>query len=124
MIPRSILNQLAKLRHRETTLRLCWGAARWMAVVVSFLIVACVIDFFLDRYSAEATPRWIRYVLFFTQLAVAAGIGFWWIARPVIKQPSENELALYVEDKVPGFHHRLISTVQLNQPNARKEGMS
>jgi hypothetical protein len=124
MIPRSIIDQLGKLRTRETMLRLCWGVARWLAVVIPSLIVACTIDFLFDRYGLEDTPTWIRIILFVTQVGVAAGVAFWWIVWPILRQPSEDELALYVEEKIPGFRHRLISTVQLNRPGARKEGMS
>jgi hypothetical protein len=124
MIPRSIIHQLAKLRQRETLLRLCWGISRCLAVVIPFLILACAIDYFLDRTGYEDTPQFVRFLLFSTQIGVAAGVAGWWIAWPILRQPTEADLALYVEEKMPGFHHRLISTVQLNQPGARKEGMS
>jgi hypothetical protein len=124
MIPRLITDQLGKLRSREMTLRLCWGVARWLAVVIPALIVACTIDFLFDRYGYEDTPLWVRGLLFVTQIGIAAGVCFWWIVWPIVRQPSQEDLALYVEEKLPGFRHRLISTVQLNQPGARKEGMS
>src|SRR5262249_13328277 len=37
---------------------------------------------------------------------------------------NDSRLALWVEDRVPEFDHRLITAVQLNQPDADTEGMS
>ena len=42
MVPPTILRQLNRLRGRERRLRLAWGAARWLAVVVAALFVGSV----------------------------------------------------------------------------------
>ncbi len=124
MIPRTILNQLAKLQRREMLLRLAWGAARWLTVVIVLLILACTVDYVIDRSDYEETPWELRVAMLAVQLLAAAGTGFWWLVWPLLRRPSDAELALWVEDKMPGFRHRLISAVQLNQPGARTEGMS
>lgn len=124
MIPRAITHQLAKLRRRETLLRLSWGVTRWLGVVLCLLVLACLTDYLFDRYGYEDTPTSLRFLMFLAQVVVASGLGLWWILLPALRQPTEDELTLYVEDKAPHFHHRLITTVQLNQPGARKEGMS
>lgn len=122
MIPQTIRKQLLGLRRRELLLRLAWGAARWLGVVFLVLVGGCLLDYAIDR--SQDTPASVRVLLFVLQVAVASGFGFVFLIRPLMRRPSESELALWVEETLPAFQHRLITAVQLNRPGARTEGMS
>ncbi len=122
MVPRTILRQLSRLRWRERSLRFTWGAARWLAVVLIVLGLACLTDYLIDRYTE--TPWPLRYALAAAQLLLACFILAVWVFGPTLRRLSDSLLALWVEDKTPRLSHRLISTVQLNQRGAKTEGMS
>src|SRR5919109_4636545 len=122
MVPRAIRQQLTRLRRRELLLRFAWGMARLVTVMFVMLILACLVDYLIDR--VQDTPYSVRALLYLTQMGVASLAIFFWVLWPLIRRPSDSELALWVEEKMPGFRHRLISAVQLNQPSAKTEGMS
>jgi hypothetical protein len=123
MVPRSILHQLAQLRRREVLLRLTWGTARWVGVVLAVLFVVCLVDWQVDR--EQDTPFAARL-----GLTTILGMSATWAAARFLVLPlmrghlSNKELALFVEERNPQFQHRLISALQLNQPGALTEGMS
>src|SRR5438067_12717987 len=116
MVPPTILRQLNRLRGRERLLRLAWGGARWLAVVVVALAVACLIDWWIDR--GRETPFALRVALLVGQIMLAAALGVVWLLAPVARRRSDDDLALFVENKVSDLHHQLISAVQLNRPGA------
>ncbi len=122
MVPLSLSRKLSQLRRRETILRLTWGAARWLALVLSLLLLACLIDWTLDQ--DEDTPWPIRIALTVSEGGTALAAAWYFLILPLVGQPNDSELALWVEDKNPRLEHRLISAVQLNQPGALTEGMS
>jgi hypothetical protein len=122
MVPRTILRQLARLRRRERLLGLAWGGARWLAVTVLLLAVACAIDWFIDR--RDDTPWALRWGMLLAQIGVAATGAVVLLAAPLLRHLRDSRLALWVESKVPRLGHRLISAVQLNQPGANTAGMS
>ncbi|MCS7044907.1 MAG: hypothetical protein NZO58_00985 [Gemmataceae bacterium] len=114
--------RLATLRRRERLVALAWGAAQWLAVVMAALIAACCVDWWIDRQ--RDTPWPVRRLFFAWQLMLAAGAGLWFIARPLIRRLSDDELALWVEERHQDLAHRLITTVQLSRPGAQTDGMS
>ncbi|MSQ96702.1 MAG: hypothetical protein EXR98_19410 [Gemmataceae bacterium] len=122
MVPPTIRHNLASLRTRERLLTFVWGAACWLAVVLVLLIFACLVDWFIDR--SRETPMGVRLALFLLQAFTAAIATFVFLAFPQMRRLPDSILALWVEDKIPQFDHRLISAVQFNQPNADLGGMS
>lgn len=122
MVPRLLKHKLAQLRGRERLLQLTWGGARWLALVLAVLFLACLIDYLVDR--GGDTPMALRRLLFYSQLLVAAVAGFFLILWPLRKRLHDDNLALRVEEQNPQFEHRLISAVQLNKPGAFTQGMS
>src|SRR6266542_337920 len=122
MVPRTIKKQLARLRWRERCLRLIWGGARWLALALVALALACFLDWLIDR--AAETPWAVRVLLSGAQVGLWAGAAFFLILRPLWERLSDSRLALWVEKRIPALGHRLISTVQLNQPGAKTQGMS
>jgi hypothetical protein len=122
MVPVSIRNNLAGLRRRERLLTFVWGAACWLSIVLVLLFVCGLVDWLIDRQ--RDTPRAVRLGMFFAQTAVAAVAGLFFLLWPQVRRLPDALLALWVEEKIPRFDHRLISAVQLNQPEAQLEGMS
>ncbi len=121
MVPRSIQRQLNRLRRRERLLRVTWTVARCLAVFVVVLAAACLIDFVVDLY--RDTPRWLRIGLLGIQIALWL-TGVVLVLRSLTRRLSDEQLALWIEDKMPLLGHRLISAVQLNHPDAAIAGMS
>jgi hypothetical protein len=121
MIPTSLQNKLSGLRRRERLLQFGWGLARWVALVLVLILLACLADYLMDRW--DETPMILRQGMFYGLLGIAflSGIYFLW---PLGRKLGDEELALWVEDKTPSLHHRLISAVQLNRSGALTEGMS
>lgn len=122
MIPRSIKRNLASLRRRERLILLAWGAARWLAVVLVLLVACGLLDWLIDR--ERETPMLVRQVLLGLQIVVAVAAAAFFVLWPQMRRLRDDELALYVEDKVPAFRHRLISAVQFNRPGTDLGGMS
>src|SRR2546423_12089353 len=82
MVPSTILRQLARLRWRERLLRFSWGSARWLAVALIVLALACLADWLGDRFTD--TPWGLRYAVAGLQILVAAFLLAVWVARPVL----------------------------------------
>jgi hypothetical protein len=122
MIPTPIQKQLKGLRRRERCLRFVWGVARWLALVLIALALACLIDWLIDR--AEETPLVIRQLLLAAQIGLGIAAIAYLVVWPLLGALPLSKLALWIEEKVPRLGQRLISTVQFHQAGARTEGMS
>jgi hypothetical protein len=122
MLPQSIMHRLISLRRRERGLRLLWGAARVLSVVLVLLGLCCLTDWLIDR--ATETPTSLRLALTGLQVVVAAVVVYFFLLRPLRHQPTDGELALWVERAEPQLRDRLISAVQLNRTGAMTQGMS
>ncbi|MCS7271854.1 MAG: hypothetical protein NZ703_12315, partial [Gemmataceae bacterium] len=144
---KTLLRKLRRWQLYESLLRVVWGGACWLAVVLIILGFACFLDWFIDRYSGSQTwrewrqsswllwsadpmdtgetPFWtVRVPLTTLQLAVAVLLGWYWVIRPTWQTPPIDELAFQAEQAFPVFEHRLVTAVQLNRRGARTEGMS
>jgi len=120
--PSVSLRKLAGLRGRERILDLLRGSGHWLAIVLLLLAVACVIDWRVDRL--RDTPRSLRVGLTAFQAVAAIGLGLWLIVRPMFRRRSDDELAARVENGLPEFGHRLVTSIQLSRPDADTRGMS
>lgn len=142
----SVLRQLNQWRFRERAITFAWGAARWVAIVAMVLIVACALDWTIDRYSGSAgwrkalrstrvlapsnpldvghTPFGVRFLMTAGQLALAGFLGYYFVVRPLRQTPLVDDLALRAEKAHPEFDHRLVTAIQLNRPAADTRGMS
>ncbi len=121
MVPRTILQNLAGLRRRERLLTFVCGLACFVSLALGLLLVCGFLDWWIDR--SLDTPRIVRLGFLFLQLGVWLVAGFFLIIWPQMRRMPDESLALVVESKLR-FDHRLISAVQLNQPNADLGGMS
>jgi hypothetical protein len=122
MVPSTIRSNLSSLRRRERLLTFVWGAACWLAVALVLLVICCFVDWLIDRW--QDTPMTVRVGLVGVQLASAFLAGILFLMIPQFRRLPDALLALWVEDRVRDFDHRLISAVQLNAPGADLGGMS
>ncbi|HKQ37218.1 MAG TPA: hypothetical protein VJ063_04005 [Verrucomicrobiae bacterium] len=111
--PSAILSaKLEALRRKVLSVAMLTGLAIALAVGVEMLALAMFLDWWLDL------PRSIRALMLCAQGAILAFILWRMVLIPIIRQPSEEELALMVEKARPEFKSRLIAAVQLTRPGA------
>jgi hypothetical protein len=122
MVPRIVLDRLARLRARERAVRLAWGAARLVAVAFAALVAGGLVDWLIDLRIE--TPVSLRTLMLLGQVGLWIGAAAQWIVRPLLAPLADRELTLWVEEKFPEFGHRLITAVELNREGAKTEGMS
>ncbi|MFT3882815.1 MAG: hypothetical protein QM703_24570 [Gemmatales bacterium] len=120
--PTYLLERLSELAQQERKLRLVWGLARWVAVVIGLFLVCCGIDWWIDLWYD--TPGIIRWLLRLVQIGVAGYLFYRWIIQPQQSGLSAYELVQWVEAQRPEYRHQLISAVQLNAEGANRKGMS
>ena len=115
-----LLRQLHALRRREWLYFLLRGLGRVAVLVAVLLTAMCLLDYAIDR-SAE-TPYAVRVGMLAAQIVVyAVAVGLWLIW---LRVPGLVALAGRVEERLPEFDHRLVTTLQLHHADARTEGMS
>lgn len=117
-----VVGQLRTWWLLEAVVRLTWGLARWVAVGLTILGLACLADWVYDRY--DDTPWWARVANLVFQCTLAVGTAFLFVLRPLRRSPSFDDLATRAERAIPEFGHRLVTALQLNRPGAQTRGMS
>jgi hypothetical protein len=122
LVPRIGLARLAALRERERFFRLVWGIARWLTLALVLLVLSTFIDWRIDR--ARETPHWLRIGLSLLQGGALLGAAWIWVIRPFVVGPSLIKLARRVEEGIPEFGHRLVTSIQLTDTSADTRGMS
>jgi hypothetical protein len=146
-----VLTQLNRWRLMERVIRFLWGGARVLAVALTVLAVACLLDYLIDRYrgseswrtflrktwvfapkpaepgeswATDVTPLWFRFLMSAGQAALAGWLAWAFVIRPLRRTPLVDDLAFRAEKAIPEFDHRLVTAVQLNRAEARTQGMS
>jgi hypothetical protein len=111
--PSQILGgKLEALRRKLLSVAVLTGLAIALAVGIEMLALAMFLDWWLDL-------SWVvRALMLCAQLAILGFILWRMVLIPIIRQPSEEELALMVEKARPEFKSRLIAAVQLTRPGA------
>jgi hypothetical protein len=122
MIPKIILERLARVKARELAVTLAWGAALAIALAAGAMTLACLVDWLIDlRFE---TPGALRALLLVAQVSLWIGALAVLVARPLLRPRSVPQLALWAEGKFPELGHRVITAVELNREGAKIEGMS
>lgn len=122
IVPQIGLSKLASLRGRERLFHVAWGLVKFVTLALVVLAITTFIDWRIDK--VRETPQWVRVPLSLIQLAGLSVAAWYWLLLPWIKAPTVIGLARRVEDRFPEFGHRLVTSIQLNQPNANTSGMS
>src|SRR5262245_19730065 len=121
MLPTAIQRQLDRLRRRLRMLQVARAAAIWLALLAAGLALACLVDWTIDLY--RDTPAWVDLLLTVGICALVAG-GAGVVLVILARRMTDSQSALWLEEKRPELHHRLISAVQFHQPGADTRGMS
>ena len=122
MVPRIIVDRLARVRSKERTVRTAWGLARTAGLALAALLVAGLVDWAIDRRAD--TPGAVRLLLLAGQIGLWAWAGWTLVLRPLLAPWSDRDVALWVEARHPELHHGLITAVELNREGADTRGMS
>ncbi|MFO0843878.1 MAG: hypothetical protein U0797_16025 [Gemmataceae bacterium] len=120
-MPPTIRRLLDRLRTRERLLAVSWAGARFLALFAALVVLACLLDWWIDRY--RDTPEGLRFALRWGQVVLWVLLPSLW-AILNLRRVSDDAAALAIEEKTPSLGHRLISAVQLNRPGAQVAGMS
>ena len=115
-----LLRQLRTWQRRECIYLSVWGLARWLVLILVTLTLACLLDWWVDRY--QETPYWLRLSLTIGQVILYSVAGFFLIRGLAIT--SLDTLASRAEKAFPELGHRLVTAIQLNRPEAKTAGMS
>lgn len=121
-IPKIGLSKLSALRGKERLFHVAWGLARWLTVAIAVVGVCTFIDWRVDK--AREVPIMLRAFLTLVEVAVLGVAGWFWLVKPWTKGPSIIRLARRVENGIPEFGHRLVTSIQLSHPDGNSFGMS
>jgi hypothetical protein len=104
-------------KFRGLAWRIAWtwaltGLAVATLVGVEVLGLAMLLDWWIEL------PWAIRLILFLAQVCFLGWLIAWHVVCPLLKKPSDEQLALAVERAMPQFRTRLIASVQLTRPGA------
>src|SRR5579872_378955 len=107
MPPQILEHRLANVRSRVRQVLMAYGVSRLVSIVVGSVLAACLGDWLI--HFDDPILRLI--------LAVSILGGAVWVARRSLVSPlkirfSDVDLALRIENRYPGFHDSLASTVQ------------
>ena len=120
--PRIGLAKLGRLRGYERLFHVAWGIVRWATLAAVLVAIATYIDWRVDK--DRETPFALRAALSGFQGFLLAIAGLFWLLLPWARGPSLIKLARRIEDGVPEFGHRLVTSIQLTRKGATTGGMS
>ena len=116
----TVVRQLRSWQLLEVLFSAFYYATIFIAVAATFLGLACLADWYCDRF--RDTPLWLRTTMTAGQIVIAlmTGVALLWCLR----KPSLDSLAAKAETAIPQLGHRLVTALQLNRPEAKTAGMS
>jgi hypothetical protein len=121
MVPASIIRLLNRLRWRDRSQALALALACAIGLLLASAVVAGLLDWLVDRW---VDPPWFVWHIQAALLIGAVGIGLALVVVALLRRHSDDDLALWIEQKTPSLGQRLIAAVQLNRRGAKTRGMS
>src|SRR5688572_8709113 len=109
---RILIAKVDALRRKFVGVAVLTGVAIAVAVGVEALALGMFLDWWLDL------ARGVRAMMLIAQAGILGVIVWRMVLIPMLRQPSDDELALMVEKARPEFKSRLIASVQLTRPGA------
>jgi hypothetical protein len=115
-----LMRQLRSWQRREWLYSACVAVAIVVVFVALGIANACLIDYYQDL--ERDTPFWLRVSLVVCQILayilIVVSVAYH------LRAPSIISLASRAEYAHPDLDHRLVTSLQLNRPDARTDGMS
>lgn len=102
-------HKLAAVRRKLVATAVITGAALTFTGFFVFLAVNVALDWWLEL------SRVARALLLLVDFVVLAWIYLTQVIRPMMRPPDDADIALWIEQRAPELHSRLISAVQLSQ---------
>jgi hypothetical protein len=110
-----VLANVTPVRRRLLLLTALEGLV-WAGLTFAILLA---ISLFLDWWFE--LPRWARGISLVLNLLATIWIAWRRLVQPCLRVPRRDDLALYVERRVPEFRSRLISALQLTREEIETE---
>jgi hypothetical protein len=106
MNERLLESRIAALRGQVRRLLVLHGVSLVLAGLIPLLVLAGLLDwiFHLDIF--------VRVALLITLTGFTGWVGYRWIVRPMIVRFADLDIAMKIEQRWPGLHDRLASTIQ------------
>ena len=102
-----VAGALEAVGRRRRAITLAEGTVRWLTFAIAALLTAVLLG------GVFALPGPMRWALLAGVILVAVGAGLWCLGRPLVSNPTVEQIARQVEQKVDGLQNALINSVQL-----------
>lgn len=109
-------HRLTVLRNRHVNVAVATGFVAFLGSLVVLLAAGTLLDFWLDL------PWLLRLVFLLTDGVLLGWVAWRYIFTPLLHQPNDETVALWVEKARPELQSRLISAVQLTRPGGLPRG--
>jgi hypothetical protein len=113
-----LIGKLRSARRKHQLISIAQGSGIIIIAGVALLLCCMIFDW------CVGLPMWARAALLVFDAAALLWLVWWMLILPVWKAPDDAAVALLVEEARPEFHSRLISAIQLAQPNGLARGAS
>ena len=112
--------QLNTWRSRERAALVVRGLSRCFAIAAGVLAVACLVDWFIDRFTE--TPFALRVLMTAGQVLLSGFLAWKFVLK--VSLPSLDRFAARAETLLPQVRHRFVTALQLSRRDAAVQGMS
>src|SRR5688572_6060803 len=107
--PHQLLTIIGQVRSRWR-LKLALRGALRMGLIVAVLLFAAAYGIERARYASSAV--WMARGIFF---AAVVATGYWFVLRPLRRQVTDDQVALYLEEQEPTLQATLLSAVEASR---------
>ncbi len=118
-LPSEVASRLEAVRQRDLRIRFLYGLVRGLALAIGVMMIAMLTDLVVGWLSPGA-----RWMMTLGSLGLAA-IGFAvWLAIPLVRRPSQIDIAQTIDQKTPHLEERWSTVTELsnNQDPAEIRG--
>jgi len=103
----TIANRLKKLRIQWKFIVISSGFLTWIAYLALLLAFELILD------SLLPIPRLLRIAMVIIWVGCAFWFGYSYIVKRILRDTSDERIALYIEKSYPELENRLISAIQI-----------
>ena len=103
----TITSKLKKLRIQWKSIMISSGIFMWVAYLALLLVFELTLD------SLLPIPRLLRLAMVIIWVGCAFWLGYSYIVKRILRNTSDERIALYIEKSYPELENRLISAIQI-----------